>query len=324
MSQSGYTLRVWRKPSPSRVERLRRHVDTLDRRYRVGRPVVSDGEFDLLATHLGRLEGGLRPGDLRDRSPLERVGPTIPKLNAEHPSPVYSLDKACSAAELRAWHKAVTNILGHDPVMVLEPKYDGCCVNLVYEDGRFVRAISQGDGRKGMDVTAFARPLRGAAYLRGVKGTVEVRGEVVMSHISWKRFNEHRASIGESMYASPCSTVAASMQITDLGELRRRVLDMQFFAHGFGRADGLARGWRDMIDAYIALNGFGFVTAQGPLLRLRIIERILIGSNGLFWTKDSRWPIDGWVVKVASLDDQAKLGCTHRAQRWAVACKGWR
>ncbi|HYY04219.1 MAG TPA: hypothetical protein VE736_10075, partial [Gaiellaceae bacterium] len=172
-----------------RPAELRNLVDYHLYRYHVlDDPEISDAEFDRLFDELVELERA-HPGLVMPDSPTQRVGaaPAEGFVKVEHPSPMGSLEKVSTDDGLEKWHADVCKRLGTtDLVYVTEPKIDGLSINLIYEDGVFVRGATRGDGWRGEDVTANLLTIKAISRRLFLPDgeppprLLEVRGEVYM------------------------------------------------------------------------------------------------------------------------------------------------
>src|SRR5204862_7391389 len=170
-----------------RAAELREVLDYHLYRYHVlDDPEITEAEYDALYDELVRLEEA-DPGLVTSDSPTQRVGapPSDKFQKVEHPSPMGSLEKITTAEALEKWHQDVCKRLGTSDVSyVTEPKIDGLSINLIYEDGVFVRGATRGDGYRGEDVTVNLRTIKAIAMRMQLQKTeqppplLEVRAEV--------------------------------------------------------------------------------------------------------------------------------------------------
>ena len=202
-------------------------------------------------------------------------------------------------------------------------KIDGVALNLVYENGRLVRAATRGDGRTGEDVTLNARTISDVPHaLTGtdefpVPSLLEVRGEVYFRLEDFEALNAAIVADGKAPYANPRNTAAGSLRQKDPAVTARRNLHM--YCHGFGRIEGFSP--TSQSQAYTALAAWGLpvsphtVRVQGADA---VIDRIR------YWGEhrhDIEHEIDGQVIKVDEMALHRRLGSTSRAPRWAIAYK---
>lgn len=289
-------------------------------------PTMSDGEFDGLMRELVELEErfrGLRTPD----SPSQQVGgpPSTTFAAVTHLLPMQSLDNAFSEEELRRWGDRVARDAGAgliDSGFLCELKIDGLAVDLVYEQGRLVRAATRGDGRVGEDITANVRTIRAIPErIEPVGGHVpavlEVRGEVFLGIERFRELNESLVEQGKAPFANPRNAAAGSLRQKDPRVTATRPL--AFIAHGLGVVSGLDID--RLSQAYAMLHELGIPTTQHA--------RVVSDLDGVWefveWVAEHRHDyvheIDGVVVKVDERRLQDLLGSTSRAPRWAIAYK---
>ncbi|MBI3976254.1 MAG: NAD-dependent DNA ligase LigA [Armatimonadetes bacterium] len=306
-----------------RVDRLRRQIDEHNYRYYVlDDPKISDAEYDRLMRQLRDLEErypGLRTPD----SPTQRVGapPSAAFATVTHGRPMLSLANAFGEEELDAWHRRVTNLLGEAAAaFVCELKIDGAAVSLTYEAGRFVRGATRGDGQRGEDVTPNLRTIR-SLPLRLRTATpptlVEVRAEVFLSREAFEAINRERAAKAQSLFANPRNAAAGSLRQLDPQITASRPLDL--FVYGAGAVEGLTL--RTHWETLRWLRAAGFRTnphsARFPTLAK-------VKASLAQWTErrhELPYETDGVVIKVDAFAQQAELGATSQAPRWAIAYK---
>jgi DNA ligase (NAD+) len=309
-----------------RAAELRDVVDYHLYRYHVlDDPEISDAEFDRLYDELVVLERE-HPDLVTPDSPTQRIGapPAEGFVKVEHPSPMGSLEKVTTDESLEKWHADVCKRLGtSDVVYVTEPKIDGLSINLIYEDGAFVRGATRGDGRRGEDVTANLLTIKAISRRLFLPDgeppprLLEVRGEVYMPLSGFQAFNERLAAEGKKLAPNPRNAAAGSVRQKNPAITAERPLSI--WIHGMGHTEGLpAEGhW----EALQWLRGRGFRT--NPLAeRHETIESVAKACRE--WEKqrlELDYEIDGLVIKVDSFDQQRRLGSLHERPRWARAYK---
>nr|WP_245531513.1 NAD-dependent DNA ligase LigA [Arthrobacter globiformis] len=295
--------------------------------YQEDEPLVSDAEFDSLFRRLEELEA-LHPELVSNDSPTQEVGGEVSAAFAavEHLQRMYSLEDVFSIGELEAWvAKAEASVakLGNGsagPTWLTELKIDGLAVNLLYRDGKLVRAATRGDGYTGEDIThnvltikEIPQQLSGGNF----PAEMEVRGEVFIPSQAFAEFNEALIEAGKAPLANPRNAAAGSLRQKDPAETAKRPLRM--YVHGIGAREGLATVSQS--DTYRQLAEWGLPTSPyfellGSLKEvLDFIKRY--GDKRHSLTHE----IDGIVVKVDDFATQRALGYTSRVPRWAVAYK---
>ncbi|MCM6776543.1 NAD-dependent DNA ligase LigA [Nocardia sp. CDC159] len=287
-------------------------------------PIISDGEFDKLFQRLLALEEA-HPDLRTPDSPTQQVGGGFATEFApvDHLERMLSLDNVFNEEEMRAWASRVEAETGPDLHYVCEVKIDGVALNLVYEDGRLVRAATRGDGRTGEDVTLNARGIEDvperltAADEFPIPKLLEVRGEVYFRLEDFENLNAAIVAEGKAPYANPRNTAAGSLRQKDPSVTARRRLRM--ICHGFGRMEGFTPD--SQYEAYRALAAWGLPVSDHTV-RVRGIDEVL--ERIRYWGEhrhDIEHEIDGQVVKVDEMSLQRRLGSTSRAPRWAIAYK---
>ena len=305
-----------------RIERLREAIRRHDYRYYVlNQPQISDAKYDRLLRELQALEAQA-PELITPDSPTQRVGgiPDRAFAPVRHATPMRSLDNALNKEELRAWHqRVVKGAAGWPATFTVEPKIDGVSLAITYEEGRFVRAATRGDGATGEDVTANAKTI--AAIPLRLQGRpprrLEVRGEVYMLLEDFERYNDAAERKGEETFANPRNAAAGSLRQKDPRVTALRPL--RFFTHSHGSVEGarFASHW----DYLQACREMGLPVPE-QLVRCRGIEEIVATCRRLEELRDRLgYEADGAVVKVDERELQERLGATLKAPRWAVAFK---
>lgn len=287
-------------------------------------PTISDAEYDARLQQLIDLEKQYPELSTAD-SPTKRVGaPPLSNFEqAKHSISMLSLDNAFNDADILDFHNRIVKWLDtKEVVYTAEPKLDGVAVELVYEKGILVRAITRGDGQIGEVITENVRtirtaPLKLAANGGNIPEILEVRGEVVIFQKDFEALNAKQIESGGKPFANPRNAAAGSLRQLDSKVTAKRPLSL--FAYGVGLSDeGLFSGQSEMLEM---LADFGFQVNS------HIRKQILIGQvleaysdfEDLRSTLD--YEIDGMVVKVDDLEQQKILGEKIKSPRWAVACK---
>ncbi|GIX10410.1 NAD-dependent DNA ligase LigA [Elioraea sp.] len=308
--------------------------------YRKDAPEISDAEYDALEARNAAIEARF-PALVRADSPSLRVGaaPSEAFAKVRHGEPMLSLDNVFDAGEFAEFCARIRRFLrlaADEPLrFVAEPKIDGLSINLVYEDGVFVRGATRGDGIEGEDVTANLRTI--ADLPQRLKGRfparIEVRGEVYMEKADFLAFREAQAraaaerearrqrgeKLGEAVVipANPRNAAAGSVRQLDPRVTAARPLKLIAYAMGAASEAPAETHWE-----YLArLAEWGFRT--NPLSRLVAseAEAAAFQAEMAEGRASLAYDIDGVVYKLDRLDWQARLGFVGRAPRWAVAWK---
>ncbi|HEU0248253.1 MAG TPA: NAD-dependent DNA ligase LigA, partial [Gaiellaceae bacterium] len=316
-----------RTSAPSaRVAELRRLIEHHNYRYHVlDDPEIPDSGYDALYDELQQLEHE-HPELVAGDSPTQRVGaaPAAGFRKVDHLSAMGSLEKVTTREALEKWADDIRKRLGTDEAVayVLEPKIDGSAVSLVYEDGRFVRGATRGDGLRGEDVTANLRtieaiPLRMLDTSGAAPTRVEVRGEIYFPLDGFDRFNEAQIAAGKKPAPNARNAAAGSLRQLNPAVTAERPLSIFFY--GVGVLEG-ARP-RTQWEALEWLRARGFRTNPSAV-RLETIDAVADACKAWEVRRASLgYEIDGIVIKVDSIDQQRRLGALHERPRWARAFK---
>ncbi len=319
--------KLTREEAKKRIEWLRKEIWRHNYLYYVlNKPEISDEEYDKLMEELRRLEEQF-PEFITPDSPTQRVGapPAKEFKTVRHVKPMLSLDAVHKEEEIRAFDRRVKKELGVENVeYAAEPKLDGLSVELIYEDGRYVRGSTRGDGVNGEDVTENIKTIRAVPLvLRDeeipLPKMLAVRGEVIMHIKDFEELNKELIQRGEEPLANPRNAAAGSLRRLDPNETAQRPLDIFFYEIMHVEGDGIKieTQW----EALQALKKWGLKI--NPLAKLcKNIEEAIEYHHEMEKKREMLdYEIDGVVIKVNHLDYQEKLGAKTRSPRWAVAYK---
>lgn len=321
----------------STAQHIRRLTDLLNRYayeyYTLDAPSVPDAEYDRLFRELEALELNHPELKLPD-SPTQRVGgePLAGFAEVRHEVPMLSLTNAFSPqdengvfdhAEMYAFDQRVRDGLdGGNPEYVIEPKFDGLAISLLYHDGVLVQAATRGDGTTGEDVTQNVKtvaniPLR--LHGENTPELIEVRGEVLMQKADFAALNKRQAENGQKPFANPRNAAAGSLRQLDSRITAQRKL--HFFPYSVARQQG---GFvaEEHIQELAYFQELGFSLPNGNFGCFKNIDEVLAFYEQMQQKRPKLpYEIDGMVVKVNSLAQQRELGFISRAPRWAIAHK---
>ncbi|HGL4972048.1 TPA: NAD-dependent DNA ligase LigA [Neisseria gonorrhoeae] len=321
-------------PTAQRIHEL---TDLLNRYayeyYTLDAPSIPDAEYDRLFRELEALERNHPELKLPD-SPTQRVGgePLAGFAEVRHEVPMLSLTNAFSPqdengvfdhAEMYAFDQRVRDGLdGGNPEYVIEPKFDGLAISLLYRDGVLVQAATRGDGTTGEDVTRNVKtvsniPLR--LHGENVPELIEVRGEVLMLKADFAGLNKRQAENGQKPFANPRNAAAGSLRQLDSRITAQRKL--HFFPYSITRQQGGFEA-EEHIQELAYFQELGFSLPNGNFGCFKNIGEVLAFYEHMQQKRpELPYEIDGMVVKVNSLAQQRELGFISRAPRWAVAHK---
>jgi len=304
-----------------RIEDLREQVRYHNRRYHVeDAPEISDAEYDALYNELEALEGE-HPELVTPDSPTQRVGgePVEGFEEVRHSVPMLSLANARKVEDLREWDARVRRLLGDDesPRYVTERKIDGLAVSLRYENGRFIRGATRGNGTVGEEVTANLSTVRSIPDRLddGPPPVLEPRGEVYMTLEDFENLNRRQEEEGKPHFANPRNAAAGAIRQLDSRITARRPLKV--YLYGIGEGGEGFESHSAMLDR---LKDYGLRANPHKLHDSieSVVEECLEAANE---RESLPYQIDGVVVKVDSREQQLALGSVARAPRWAIAFK---
>jgi DNA ligase (NAD+) len=314
----------------SRIGELRRLIRYHnDRYYRDDAPEVSDAEYDALFRELSALEEK-HPELFDPDSPTQRIGaePVESFGTVVRDVPMLSLQNTFSEEELREFDRRVRRFLkGRDipesaldaSGYVAEAKIDGLAVELLYENGKYVRGATRGDGTRGEDVTANLRTIADVPLaIPAALPRLEVRGEAYMNKADLAALNRGRERSGEPAFANPRNAAAGSVRQLDPSVTASRRLHL--WVYGTGRVEGVsfASHWEELS----LVEKWGFPVNRRGSRRCRTIDEAVAFYREIGASKEELpYEVDGIVVKVDDASLQRELGEISRSPRWAVAAK---
>ena len=287
--------------------------------YVLDAPSISDFEFDTKLKQLQALETA-HPQYYDASSPTLRVGGEVTK-NFEtvvHAQRMYSLDNSYSKEDLMDWETRLRKMVDGPIEYTCELKYDGASISLTYENGLLVQALTRGDGTQGDNVTANIKTIKSVPLkLRGdYPEKFEIRGEIVLPFEGFNAMNVERIAAGEEPYKNPRNTASGSLKLQDSSEVAKRPLECLLYSI-VGENTSIQTQFENLEKA----RSWGFkVPAIAKLTDS--IDGVLEFVN--YWDTHRHelpYETDGVVIKVNSLFQQAELGYTAKAPRWAMAYK---
>ena len=280
-------------------------------------PTLPDFEYDRLLRELEDLEKE-HPELVLPDSPTQRVGgAALSKFEkVEHPVPLMSLQDVFSEEELDEF---LTKTLENypDAAFSVEPKIDGLSVALEYENGRFIRGATRGDGVVGEDVTENLKTIHSIPMtLEGAPERLIVRGEVFMPKKSFVALNERQEAEGKALFANPRNAAAGSLRQLDPKIAAQRKLDILIF--NVQLAEGVSFDSHEQSLEYLRKLRFKVI----PSVILRQSKDIVAHVMAINENREAlSCDIDGAVIKVNDLAQREKMGATAKCPKWAVAYK---
>ena len=305
----------------SRILELREIINEHNNNYyNLDKNLISDFDYDKLLNELINLESKY-PEYFDENSPSNRVGGGLSdKFSSEsHIYQMYSLDNTYSNEELESWYARASKILDtKDFEFCCELKYDGASVNLLYENGKLLRALTRGDGTQGDNITNNIKTIRSVpinvdnSFLK----KFEIRGEIIILNDSFEQLNRKREELGEQIFKNPRNTASGSIKLLDSNEVARRPL--QCFLYSIVSDEVKMKRHSELLNI---ARDMGFDVPK--------YEKIVDGLDGVkkyidYWDKNRSslpFEIDGIVIKINNIDFQKKLGFTSKFPRWAIAYK---
>jgi DNA ligase (NAD+) len=297
-------------------------------------PVISDYEYDHLYKRLEALEAQF-PQFITPDSPTQRVSDDLTEdfPSVEHLTPMLSLANSYNAEDLQEFDEQVKKLCLLDPdskvEYVVEPKFDGGSIALVYEDGRLSRAATRGNGVMGDEITNNARvmksvPLR-TDFPRDGLQKVELRGEVLIRKETFATINKAREEAGLAVFANPRNAATGGLRMKDPKEASQRGLEAFIYQLGYG-ADAAGNDQTGRFTTHNEtidyLHQFGFKVPHKGRKVCADIQGVV--DFCLKWQEEREaypYEIDGMVVKVNSRELQERCGYTSHHPRWAIAFK---
>lgn len=284
--------------------------------YTMDAPLVTDDEYDRLYREVKVYEAK-NPSGIDPNSPTQRVGGVVLDEfeKARHLEQMYSLEDIFDEEELHDWvgrvHKTSTAVQ-----FVCEPKFDGASLNLVYEGGALVRAITRGDGVEGEMVLNNVKTIKSIPLAISHKGLCEIRGEVVIYKEAFEKINVERLTENQAVFANPRNAAAGSLRQLDPAVTAKR--ELVFYPYGLGKNDLAVKTQTELA---VFLKNEGFLLP--PRSYFCANEAEIIGAyEDLKSARDSlSMMLDGMVIKVNSFALQEELGYTVKFPRWAAAYK---
>ncbi len=298
------------------------------------KPVLSDFEYDQLFDQLKRLENE-HPDIIRPDSPSQRVASDLKSdfHTVPHLIPMLSLGNSYNADDLNDFNDSVIKnaFLDAGTIVeyVVEPKFDGGSIAIIYENDLLTRAATRGNGTQGEEMTANAKamaslPLKAAFSSYGIH-KVELRGESIIRKDIFEKVNEKRAKNGETLFANPRNAATGGLRTKDANETAARGIQTFVFQIGYAvDKDGNDKmsdiGQHDK--AVEILLNLGFKTAGEAQKKCKNIQETIDFCQA--WEakrEDYPYEIDGMVVKVNDFSLQDKIGSTAHHPKWAIAYK---
>lgn len=308
-----------------KINELRKIINEYNYQYYVlDAPTIPDKEWDALFRELQTLEAQY-PEFITLDSPTQRVGeaPLESFKSVKHLVPMLSLDNAFDYEELIKFDQRIRQLLQYSPQEPLtyacEPKFDGLAVSLLYEEGKFIRGATRGDGETGEDITLNLRTIKSIPLvLQGdPPSLLEVRGEVYMPKAAFATLNEEALQQNTKGFANPRNAAAGSLRQLDPRITAKRHL--AFYCYGAqAQGNSIANTHSQTLKQ---LRNWGLRICQETKVVQGIEEAEAVYQQLQQKREMLPYEIDGMVVKIDDLHLQDELGFAARAPRFAIAYK---
>ncbi len=297
-------------------QKIKKLISYANAYYNLDNPLVSDEAYDELY-HLVLEYEKLNPNDIDENSPTQRVGGYVTKAfnKATHLSRMWSQEDIFDFDELNKWDERVRKDFDEFS-FYLEPKFDGASLNLVYDNGKLIKAITRGDGSMGENVLANVKTIHSVPLSISHKELIEIRGEVVISKSNFDFINNKRLENNEDVFANPRNMASGSLRQLDTKITASRKLT--FYPWGVGEHSLKINSNYDMMD-FIYNLGFKHPITREKANTLQEIEAFYLKTIELRETIDVA--LDGLMIKIDEMNIQNSLGYTLKNPRFSVAYK---
>jgi DNA ligase (NAD+) len=318
--------------SENEIQELRNVLRFHEHRYYVlSDPLISDFEYDKLYKALEKIEEE-HPGMITPDSPTQRVATALTKEfpTVQHLVPMLSLENSYNEEDLIDWDRKAKELTGLAKIeYCIEPKFDGASISLIYEDDMLVRGATRGDGVEGEDVTVNLKQIRSMPLSApfsdyGIQ-QIEIRGEVMMSKSSFKKYNDQLAEQNLPPLANPRNSASGSLRIKDPKEVARRNLEAFLYHISYVHSEKHQTPTK-LLNTHAGslqlLWETGFRSPQKEKKVVKGIEAVIEYCHEFEKGRDDLpYEIDGMVIKVNDVELQEKMGMTTHHPRWAIAFK---
>ena len=280
-------------------------------------PIATDEEYDKLYHQVLDYEKQ-NPNDIIFDSPTQRIGGDIIDrfTKASHIKPMWSMEDIFDNDELQEWLKRVQKTTKTIPNLFCEPKFDGASMNLLYQNGKLIKAITRGNGKIGEDVTHNIKTMHSIPLSIDYLDTIEIRGEVVIRKDDFVGVNLDRVKSGKEAFANPRNASAGSLRQLDPKETAKRKLI--FYPWGIGE-NSLKE--KNLSDKMRFISSLGFLSPP-TTKKCQNIDEIEEYYHYLISQRDEiPMMMDGMVIKIDNIELSEKFGYTTKYPKWMVAYK---
>ncbi|MDP8299892.1 MAG: NAD-dependent DNA ligase LigA [Candidatus Tantalella remota] len=311
-----------KKSIKTKIEELRKEIRRHNKLYYTeGAEEISDAKYDAMIQELRALEKE-HPEYASPDSPTQAVGAPIPDkfVKVKHVAPLLSLESVNDSDGAERFDKTCRKETEKDINYICEPKLDGISIELVYEEGKFLRGSTRGDGTTGEDVTLNLKTIPNIpAILKGknVPERLAVRGEVMMHIKDFQQLNKRQLADGKEPFANPRNVAAGSMRQLDY----RITAERKLRVYCYRILDISTKMPVTQEEALRSLKDLGFQTSPGVKHCRNIAGAIAYHHKMEEERNDLDYEIDGIVIKVNDVSLQDELGMRTTNPKWAVAYK---
>lgn len=297
------------------LKEIRKHNDLY---FQKSAPIISDYEYDLLVKRVEQIENE-HPDWVPEDTPTRRVGEAPSKgfSQVTHESPMLSLSNTYSKEEVADFIKRVSKLLeGRSVEYCVELKMDGVAMSLKYEEGKLVRGVTRGDGKRGDDITPNVKTIKTIPHTLKEKVSIEVRGEVFIAKHDFIEMNREREEEGDITWANPRNAAAGSLKLLDSREVAKRKLDIVCY-------NAIGSGLHKQSEIHTFLKKLGLPVGSDKHFKVcKNADEILAFAEKIEKERHTLpFEIDGIVIKVNELRYHDMLGSTAKSPRWAAAYK---
>ena len=311
-----------------RIKKLRNEIARLREAYHVKNlPNITDDVYDSLNKELKSILKKYPEFADLNAAEMRVAGKPLPKFEkARHEIPMFSIGNVFSAEELLDWEKRNLKLLGVEKSVLdyfCELKLDGLAISLIYEDGKFVRGVTRGDGQVGENITENLKMIKSIplALPKSCPKRIEVRGEAIMKKKVLKKLNAENEREGKPLFANSRNAAAGSLRQLDPKIVAERELD--FFAYEITQIEGVE--WKKYLEKHSEkhsfLNKLGFLV-EDHSEKTKDTNKIISFIKKVSELRDSlSFGIDGVVINIDDTKTFENLGVVGKDPRGVIAYK---
>jgi len=293
---------------------------------------ISDEEFDSLFLELKKLENTY-PELLEPDSPTQKIyrAKQTELVKSKHLVPMISLGNAFQNSDLFEWEERFSKILEKQNITdenaekceakyIVEPKFDGLGISCVYENGKFVRAVTRGDGEEGETVTQNVETI--SDYKKNISEieheTFEIRGEIVMKKSIFTQLNERLIQEKKKPFSTPRNAAAGSLRQLDSNITRERNLSIFFYETPLKTSHTQFKTYAATLDFFNTQN----ISHSKDYYPCNSIQEVISAIEKISEMRQNfDFDIDGAVIKINNYELRTRIGATGHHPRWAIAWK---